>query len=99
MAKDKRVKGCSNPDCEKANKKAKFKAEENYCSICGSTLVYVCAQCHGPLDDEGPDHRICGGCEATNNDRKAKAINGVKKAVGVVGGVTLTAFGVLAKKK
>lgn len=79
MTKDKRVKGCPNPACKKAEKKAKFKAEENYCPICGSELVIVCAKCHGPLDDEGPEHRICDGCEADMHDRKAKITDGAKK--------------------
>lgn len=99
MAKDKRVKGCSDPSCQKAEKKVKFKAEENYCPICGSELVFVCSKCHGPLEDEGPNHRVCSGCEAVANDRKAKAIDGGKKVGGVIGSVALAVAGFIAKKK
>lgn len=99
MAKDKRVKGCTDPACIKAEKKTKFKVEENFCPICGAELVFVCTKCHGPLDDEGPNHKVCSGCEAASSDRKAKVVDGAKKAGGVVGGVALTVAGVLLKRK
>lgn len=99
MAKDKRTKGCSNPDCQKAERKAKFKEEENFCPICSSELVFVCAKCHGPIDDEGPSHKICGSCEAASNDRKARVIDGGKKVAAGVGSVALTVAGVLLKRK
>lgn len=99
MAKDKRAKGCSNPDCQKAEKKVKFKAEENFCPICGSELVFVCAKCHGPLDDEGSEHRVCSSCEATTNDRKAMVIDGGKKFAVGAGSVVLAAISVFVRKK
>lgn len=99
MAKDKRVRGCSNPTCQKAQEKAKFKAEENYCPICGSELVFVCAKCHGPLDDEGPRHKICAGCEATVNDRREKMADGAKKVGGVIAGVACAAVTIMLKRR
>lgn len=99
MAKDKRIKGCSNPLCQKAERKSKFKAEENFCPICGSDLVFVCAKCHGPLEDEGPNRKICGGCEAAASDRKAKVIDGGKKMAASAGSVALAVAGVLLRKK
>ena len=99
MAKDKRIKGCSNPLCQKAERKSKFKAEENFCPICGSELVFVCAKCHGPLEDERPNHKICGGCEAAASDRKAKVIDGGKKMAASTGSVALAVAGVLLRKK
>lgn len=97
--KDRRIKGCSNPLCQKAEKKSKFKAEENFCPICGSELVFVCAKCHGPLEDEGSNHRTCSGCEAAASDRKAKAIDGGKKVAASAGGIALAVASVLLRKK
>lgn len=99
MAKDKRIKGCSNPLCQKAEKKSKFKAEENFCPICGSELVFVCAKCHGPLEDEGPGHRTCCGCEAAASDRKAKVVDSGKKMAAGAGSAALAVASVLLRKK
>ena len=40
MATDKRVKGCSNPECVNHVKKIKMKAEDAYCPKCGAELIY-----------------------------------------------------------
>ncbi|RNL48085.1 hypothetical protein [Paraeggerthella hongkongensis] len=99
MSKDKRVKGCSNPECPKAESKVQYKSDECFCVTCGSELVFVCAKCHGPLDDEGAKHRVCAACEAAAEDKKAKIVDGAKKAGGVVVGVAGTAIAVLLKKR
>jgi hypothetical protein len=100
MMKDKRVKGCPEPSCQKFSSKYKFKAEDKYCTACGSELVFVCAKCHGPIDDaEGPTHRICAGCEANNKDRVAKIQHGAKNVAAAVASVGAVAVGIIAKKK
>ena len=99
MPKDKRVKGCPNPNCPKAEGKTKYKSDDRYCVSCGNELVFVCAKCHGPLDDEGPKHRICAGCEAAAEDRKANGASMAKKASGFLAGVMLIGIGFIGKKR
>lgn len=71
--KDKRIKRCTNPTCERYITKYKYKATEKYCSLCGNSLVFVCGDCFDKIEDEGPQHRICARCEAIRADRKEKA--------------------------
>lgn len=61
--------------------------------------MFVCAKCHGPLEDEGPGHRTCGGCEAAASDRKAKVVDGGKKVAAGAGSVALAVAGVLLRKR
>jgi hypothetical protein len=83
MPRDLRKKGCPNPDCEMNKKEKKYSAKENYCSRCGSELVFVCAECFCKLDDQGPQHRICAACEAKKKMRLDAVVDaGQKVAVG-----------------
>lgn len=97
--KDKRVKGCPNPDCSKNREHAKFKAEDTYCTECASELVFVCAMCGRALEDSGPNHRICSICEAEKADRRDKAIDFGKKAIGCGFAAVSLVIGVLQKNK
>lgn len=95
---DKRIKSCPNAACEhNINRKThKYTAEDHYCSICSSELVFACARCLGPLTDEGPKHKICRKCEGEIADRKAKA----KKIVYKVGaGAGTLGTGIIAIAK
>jgi len=73
MAKDKRVKGCTNSSCIKFGKKYHYNASDNFCVKCGSELTFVCKNCFRKLADEGPSHIICAICKAEIEDRKANA--------------------------
>ena len=73
MPKDKRIKGCPNPDCECNRKKHKYTADDRFCTRCGSELVFVCKVCFKKLADEGPQHVICGKCAAERDDRRNDA--------------------------
>lgn len=59
----------------------------------------MCAKCHGPLDDEGPGHKVCAGCEAAVNDRKEKVVDGTKKVGGVIASVAGAAVAIILKRK
>ena len=72
MANDRRKKGCPNEQCEMHKKKKTRKAIEQYCSICGTQLVYVCAKCFKEIEDKGVEHRVCRHCEAQNNSKTAE---------------------------
>ena len=78
MAKDKRVKGCPNENCERHEKKYKYKATDRYCTICGEPLILVCERCHCEIGDEGIDHKMCARCEAILADRKEQVVKNVK---------------------
>lgn len=73
MPKDKRIKGCPNIICVRNGKKYKYKAEDMFCTKCGTALVYVCPECFRKLADEGPEHFLCVQCEAEKEDRKHDA--------------------------
>lgn len=72
MAKDRRKKGCPNPECKYNTKKKKFDSDVNFCPNCGAPLVLVCAKCFGPLEDKGPSHTLCGFCEAVEQKKIEK---------------------------
>jgi len=72
MPKDKRVKGCSNPICERNVNKRKYKSSENFCSLCGHKLVFVCNECFKKIEDIDEKHKICLSCEAKKEDKNQK---------------------------
>lgn len=86
---DKRVKGCPNVECKRNTKKYHYKATDNFCTICGKELVFVCADCFKRIIDESPTHIICANCEAHRDDRKKntkKRLRDISDKVGVVAG-------------
>ena len=95
MVKDKRVKGCSNENCERNAKKYKYKVSDKYCTICGDPLILVCNRCHCEIRDEGIDHRLCARCEALIADRKEQITQNVKGVVKGAAVVVPTAVGKL----
>ena len=90
MARDTRKKGCYNPCCERNGKKYLYKTTDNYCTICGVPLVFVCAKCFKKIENLGPDHRLCKLCEAAASDKKEALVKQAKKiekaAIDVFGG-------------
>ena len=84
MAKDKRIKGCPNAECNRNQKKYRYKATDKYCTICGSELVLVCQDCFQKLADMGFGHIRCGSCEAEREDRKHSTPKKLKHMVGKV---------------
>lgn len=90
MAKDRRTKGCPNVGCERNTKKYAYKATDQFCTICGSELVFVCCDCFKKLADLGQDHIRCSTCEAERQDRKNNAEKRFKNFTGKVGGAIET---------
>ena len=94
--KDKRIKACTNKECE-CNKyiaKNKYSSSDSYCKKCGTELVYVCSKCFKRIENIGPEHTLCISCEAEIADKKDKAIGYVKKvgvAIAGVGAVAVNA--------
>ena len=87
---DKRIKGCWNPKCKRCKKHYKYKADEKYCSLCKSELVYVCSKCGGLLEDVGRKHTVCAKCLANkeaNADARKEAVATVLSATAAVGNV------------
>lgn len=80
MDKDRRVKGCTNASCERNIKKHKYKASDNYCTLCGSNLVFVCSGCFSKIEDNGPHHKFCKRCEEIREERKEKVKDFGQKA-------------------
>ena len=74
MATDKRVKGCSNPECVNHIKRIKMKAENEYCPKCGAELVFVCKKCFKEIQDIDEDHSICTHCIEEAQEKKEKRI-------------------------
>lgn len=97
MSKDKRVKGCPNPECEKHRETFKFKSADSFCTSCASELAFVCSKCFSKIEDTGSDHRVCKACEAKAADRKDSVGDIAKKIGGAVLGIAGTAA-VIAKK-
>ena len=96
MATDKRVKGCSNPECVNHIKKIKMKAEDEYCPKCGTELVFVCKKCFSEIQDIDEDHRICTHCIEEAQEKKEKRIEKVKnygKKAAVAAGTGVLAVG------
>lgn len=85
MSKDKRVKGCHNLTCKNYRKEVKFKITDNYCTLCGTELVYVCADCFEKIEEMGPGKRFCKKCEDDHNAKKEKIKAGVDKAKDLAG--------------
>lgn len=61
--KDRRVKGCPNTECERHNK-YKYKHSDQFCTLCGSPLIFVCAECFKQIEDAPDMHRYCENCKA-----------------------------------
>lgn len=61
--KDKRIKGCPDPDCARHNEHYKYKPTDLYCTLCGSQLVYVCAKCFEEIEDTEDQRRFCENCK------------------------------------
>lgn len=96
MTTDKRVKGCSNPECVNHVKKIKMKAEDEYCPKCGAELVFVCKKCFKEIQDIDEDHRICNHCIEEAQEKKEKRIEKVKdygKKAAVAAGTGIVAVG------
>lgn len=89
MAKDRRIKGCPNPGCDRCVniKKFKYKPIDVYCTVCQTELVHICAECLCQIEDLGPEHRICMRCESKRNQRVEKFKALTKKTVDKVGDV------------
>ena len=97
--KDKRTKGCWNPECVNHKKHVKFPAADNYCPRCRSELVYVCARCGGRLEDINRKHRICFKCEErreSNAENRKAAVTNVMSAAAAVG---TAAADIISKRK
>ena len=61
--KDKRIKGCPDPGCARHNEHYKYKPTDQFCTLCGSQLVYVCAKCFKELEDTEDRRRYCEDCK------------------------------------
>ena len=55
--KDKRIKGCPDPGCERHVEHYKYKAGDQFCTLCGARLVYVCAKCFEEIEDSEDQRR------------------------------------------
>lgn len=76
------VKGCINAACVAHEKQTLYKDVDDYCSKCGSRLVYVCKKCHTQLPDSS--EQLCERCLAEKQDKKDRNL---KRAGVVLGGV------------
>ena len=84
MIKDKRVKACPNADCDRSKEKYRYKATDQYCTICGTELIFVCAKCFKKISSDDPNHVRCALCEASHEDLKhnrEKKIASIKHGV------------------
>ena len=61
--KDKRIKGCPDPGCARHNDHFKYKPADQFCTLCGSQLVYVCAKCFEEIEDTEDQRRYCENCK------------------------------------
>ena len=61
--KDKRIKGCPDPGCERHVEHYKYKAGDQFCTLCGARLVYVCAKCFEEIEDSEDQRRYCYNCK------------------------------------
>ena len=98
--KDKRSKCCPNELCEhnQNRKKHQYKAEDTYCTNCGTELVFVCQKCFNLISDEGPEHRICGNCDAERGQKMAKIKVNASRAGGAAAAVVAVLVPTLIKK-
>lgn len=76
---DRRVKRCPNAGCKEYGK-TNFDSSKQFCSTCGTELVFVCKKCHSKIVDEGPEHILCATCEAAEQDKRDKHLATAKKA-------------------
>jgi len=81
----KKVKGCYNFECERYRKEYKYKDTDNYCTICGSKLVYVCSsfKCFKRVENVESGNTLCEGCKAKHEERKEKTQENINKAKNV----------------
>lgn len=61
--KDKRIKGCPDPECERHIEHFKYKSTDKFCTRCGSQLAFVCAKCFEPIEDTEDQRRFCEACK------------------------------------
>ena len=61
--KDKRIKGCPDPGCERHVEHYKYKVDDQFCTLCGARLVYVCAKCFEEIEDSEDQRRYCYNCK------------------------------------
>ena len=69
--KDKRIKGCPDPGCERHNEHYKYKPTDRFCTLCGSQLVYVCAKCFKEIEDTEDHRRYCEDCKPKQSKNAA----------------------------
>lgn len=86
------ARGCTNDDCAMKHKKKKFKPDDLFCPKCGTKLVYVCADCHDPV--EKMNNKYCGTCQES---RDAKKVARKDAAIKVAEKVVPVALPVIAK--
>lgn len=73
MSKDRRVKGCPNPECKMHLEEKKLAVDNYFCPKCGTELMLVCTSCFSEIEDISPNHRKCKYCEAESEAKKEKA--------------------------
>lgn len=71
--KDKRIKGCPDPDCTRHSEHYKYKPTDRFCTLCGSQLVYVCAKCFKEIADSEDQRRFCEDCKPKQKKDRAEA--------------------------
>ena len=79
MAADKRRKACPNLTCKRYKKDYKYKATDNFCTICGTELVYVCVDCLTKIESASPEEKYCEACAKKHEDQKEKVKAGAEK--------------------
>ena len=91
----KAFKGCTNQSCG-AYKKIHYKKKDQYCSKCGYTLDFVCADCWKPMESD--ENRLCTSCAAKKEQTRAQFVDkakamggGAMAALGAAGAVALKA--------
>lgn len=93
---DRRIKRCPNNNC-KAFEKTNYGPDLQYCSACGSELVFVCKKCGKKIEDLGSKHTICASCEADRQDRLDRVADVAKGVATGVGAVATAAAAVAIK--
>lgn len=88
MSKDKRIKACPNAESNRNTEKYRYKASDRFYTICGSELVFVCADCFKKIADMDSAHVRCAYCEAKREDLKH---NRSKKIASIKDGAAKTA--------
>lgn len=92
MTSDKRMKGCSNESCQMHEKMVMQKSEIDYCPKCGTKLIYVCSKCFREIENTDVKHRICGLCEAEQEEKRTQRNERIKE-VAVKAGKYVLGFG------